>query len=214
MSKVSSDPPADPSTPLIVLLTRLRQHWGIDGDRERSKFARRIGFNSSTVFRWEHGGPITKAAIERLARCVQETPTRIQAYLNGEIALDELHLFGEIEPTHYEQIKKLLPELKVTELLDLLLEIYNLLRRQWVKGSSVQLLEQSEAATYNSVAEIVQQHWETLLQFPRLQQRLPALRDGDQPTEMDLSRIAVALDIDERYLEELANLPKQTNGTP
>ena len=185
----------------------------MQGERDRSKFARRIGFNSSTVFRWEQGGPITRNAIERLARSVREDPTRIQAYLNGEISLDELNFFEALEPTHYEQIKKLLPELKVSELLDLLPEIYNLLRRQWSKGLSVQVPEQSEAVTYNSVAEIVQQHWETLLQFPRLKERLPALRDGDQPTEMDLSRIAVALDIDERYLEDLANRPKQTNGT-
>lgn len=58
---------------------------------------------------------------------------------------------------------------------------------------------------YNSIAELVQVHWEVLSQTSISAKNLKAYQEGAKPTELDLVRMAAALDLSEESLVELCH---------
>jgi transcriptional regulator with XRE-family HTH domain len=202
------------STRLLALLQTLRKQWDLQGERDTSRFARKLGLTHSTILRWEQGGSIGRSGVESLAGAIGETAERVQAYLDNKIELSELQLPGAPGSKKYDQVLSLLPSLETEQLWDLLLRIPILLRERLTRKSpETQFHPASTPLFYASIADVVQHNWDTLIQQPKLSARLPALRDGDVPTEMDLFRIAAALDIDEQRLEDLARQGEQPNST-
>ncbi|MGE5659458.1 MAG: hypothetical protein ACM37W_22930 [Actinomycetota bacterium] len=73
---------------------------------------------------------------------------------------------------------------------------------------------------YKSIAEIVKENFETLSEETRIPpKQLQALQEGAKPSELDLVRIAAALDLSEDYMVELchksfpcSDKEKQPNG--
>jgi hypothetical protein len=61
-------------------------------------------------------------------------------------------------------------------------------------------------ATYKSLAQLVMRNWDVLTEYDRIPvDRLKAMRDdGDRPTELEVARLALALGLDEGYVESLA----------
>jgi hypothetical protein len=63
--------------------------------------------------------------------------------------------------------------------------------------------------TYKSIADLVTQNLDSLVSYTRIEKlRLDALAKGDRPTELEIARLALALGLDESYVEQLAT--KQT----
>jgi CopG-like RHH_1 or ribbon-helix-helix domain, RHH_5 len=58
---------------------------------------------------------------------------------------------------------------------------------------------------YKSIADLVGKKRDTLTEYNRIEQkRLDALAKGDRPTELEMARLALALRLDESYIESLA----------
>ena len=61
----------------------------------------------------------------------------------------------------------------------------------------------------NSVSQLIQDNWSYLVDYKRIpEQRLMELKDGREvPTELELARLALALDLEESYIESLLQKP-------
>jgi hypothetical protein len=58
--------------------------------------------------------------------------------------------------------------------------------------------------SYQSIAEVVSMNREVLIEYNRIEQkRLDALAKGDRPTELEIARIALALGLNESYVESI-----------
>jgi hypothetical protein len=89
--------------------------------------------------------------------------------------------------------------------------------RQAMDEGKIPLSKEAEAATfsYKSISQLVMRNWEQLVEYGRVEaERLKAIRDdGDCPNELEIARIALALNLEESYVESLAKKGKQPNGT-
>jgi hypothetical protein len=67
-------------------------------------------------------------------------------------------------------------------------------------------LLRTETDGCKSIAQLVMRNWEPLSDYGRIPAgRLQAIRDdGDRPTELEIARLALALGLDEAYIEQLA----------
>lgn len=61
-------------------------------------------------------------------------------------------------------------------------------------------------SSYKSVAQLIMRNWDALKEYDRIPtNRLNAMRDdSDRPTELEIARLALALGLDESYVEQLA----------
>jgi CopG-like RHH_1 or ribbon-helix-helix domain, RHH_5 len=58
---------------------------------------------------------------------------------------------------------------------------------------------------HKTIAEMVTAEWDKLINYGRIpSNRLEALKQGDRPTELDNARLALALGLDEGYVERLS----------
>jgi hypothetical protein len=63
----------------------------------------------------------------------------------------------------------------------------------------------SSDLVYKTVAELVRKNLDALIEYNRIDRsRLDALIKGDRPTDLEMARIALALGLDESYVEQLA----------
>ena len=62
-----------------------------------------------------------------------------------------------------------------------------------------------ETDSYNSIAQLVMRNWESISSYGKIPaDRLKAMRDdGDRPTELEIARLALALGLEEAYIEQL-----------
>jgi hypothetical protein len=61
------------------------------------------------------------------------------------------------------------------------------------------------SVTYKTIAEMVATEWDKLTDYGRIPaNRLEAMKKGDRPTELDNARLALALGLDEGYVERLS----------
>ena len=63
-----------------------------------------------------------------------------------------------------------------------------------------------ELPSYKTIGELVEKKGDRLINYGRFQSgRLQAIKNGDRPTELEIARLALALGLDESYIETLAN---------
>ncbi len=63
----------------------------------------------------------------------------------------------------------------------------------------------TRAVIYKTILEMVTEEWDRLTEYGRISaDRLEALRKGDRPTELENARLALALGLDEGYVERLS----------
>lgn len=69
--------------------------------------------------------------------------------------------------------------------------------------------------SYKSISQLVMRKWDRLVEYGKINtERLRAIRDdGECPNELEIARIALALNLQESYVEDLAAKGKQPNGT-
>ena len=59
--------------------------------------------------------------------------------------------------------------------------------------------------SYKTIAELASKNTDRLTEYGRLSpERLQAIKKGDRPNELEIARIALALGLDESYVETLA----------
>ena len=62
-----------------------------------------------------------------------------------------------------------------------------------------------EIPSYKTIAELASKNTDRLADYGRLSpDRLEAIKKGDRPNELEIARIALALGLDESYVETLA----------
>lgn len=92
---------------------------------------------------------------------------------------------------------------KPTTLAAFLLE--QVVRQAMDEGKIPPPKESSANFSYRSVTELITRNWDRLSEYGRIEEnRLKAIRDhGERPNELEIARIALALNLEEGYLESL-----------
>lgn len=69
--------------------------------------------------------------------------------------------------------------------------------------------------SYKSISQLVMRNWDRLVEYGRVDlERLKVIRDdGDRPSELEIARLALALNLEESDIESIASKGKQPHGT-
>jgi hypothetical protein len=79
------------------------------------------------------------------------------------------------------------------------------IRRAMDEGKIPPPAGSTRSVIYKTIAEMVTTEWDRLTDYGRIPaNRLEALKNGDRPTELDNARLALALGLDEGYVERLS----------
>jgi hypothetical protein len=79
------------------------------------------------------------------------------------------------------------------------------IRRAMDEGKIPPPAGSTRSVIYKTIAEMVTTEWDRLTEYGRIPaNRLEALKNGDRPTELDNARLALALGLDEGYVERLS----------